>query len=594
MKKFFLFIVCLLNFSFCFAAEQIERFDSVAQVKEDSSVLVTETITVRAAGDKIRRGIFRVLPYKGVSSYEVLFVLRNGKEEPYKVEKSSSGQTVYMGDTSVILSPGRYTYQLSYMVKGAVRFQRDFDEFYWNVTGNDWQFPIQSVTFRLILPAGAEIVPDGISFYTGFAGEKGRAAHMSRDLVVATTRPLNEGEGLTVSAAWNKGAVREPSLLQKILARKNILLACFLWLLLLAYYVFAWRRVGKDPAARVLRRFTPPEGLSPAQVRYVRYMGSDSQTLSVIIMSLVSKGCVQINKDEDGDFTLVKKEIPKDTALSAEEFVCLTRLFESQTELPVDNQFVDCFQGAISASCKELKVWAGSRFFSRNDIYNLPTLLFAFVLLNLWFKDTNGETVSIAKVILGMGVLMMSGVVMAIVNKSFPRIASIIALAGLAAPALLLLGVYWGILALAGIMAGGMFWMLVRAYTPLGRQKMDEIEGFFQYLQVAEKHRVFASNPTDAARIYCDYLPYAVALDVQNEWWNALEGELGEAAAAQVAQRQNVTISAADVAVFSLVLRSASVPKAQSSGSDSHRSSSGFGGGGSSGGGSGGGGGGGW
>lgn len=591
MKKFFLFIICLLGVPFCFAAEQIERFDSVAQVEKDASVLVTETITVRAAGDKIRRGIFRVLPYKGVSSYEVRSVLRNGKAEPYQVKKSSSGETVYIGDKSVILSPGRYTYQLSYVVKGAVRFQREFDEFYWNVTGNDWQFPIQSASFQLALPAGAEIVSGGISFYTGFAGEKGRAARMPRDLVVVTTRPLKKGEGLTVSAAWNKGAVLEPTLLQKILARKNILLACFLWLLLLVYYVFAWRRVGKDPAARVLRRFTPPEGLSPAQVRYLRCMGSDALTLSVIIMSLVSKGCVQINKDEDGDFTLVKKEIPKDTALSSEEFVCLSRLFKSQTELPVDNRFAGCFKGAISASCKELKSWAGRRFFSWNGIYNLPTLLFALVLLNLCFQNTNEAAFSIERF---YSVLVVSCVVVGMINQSVSRIGSIIVLAGLAVWALCLLNLYWGLLTVAALIPGIVFIYLVRAYTPLGRQKMDEIEGFLQYLQVAEKHRVFASNPTDAARIYCDYLPYAVALNVQNEWWNALESELGEAAAEQVAQIQGVAISAADVAVFSFVLGSASVPKARASESDSHSSSSGFGGGGCSGGGSGGGGGGGW
>jgi len=58
MRKIFLIVAGLLCFSSGFAAEQIERFDSVAQVKKDSSVLVTETITVRAAGGKIRRGDF--------------------------------------------------------------------------------------------------------------------------------------------------------------------------------------------------------------------------------------------------------------------------------------------------------------------------------------------------------------------------------------------------------------------------------------------------------------------------------------------------------------------------------------------------------
>lgn len=158
MKRFFLLGLLLLYSAVAAAAapvEQIEQFSSSAVVKEDSSVLVTETIVVRSNEDKIRRGIFRELPYKGVSDYKIVSVSRDGKAEPYSVQKSSSEKTIYIGDSDKLLPAGRYIYTLSYIVQGAVRFQTEFDELYWNVTGNAWKFPIQSASFRLSLPQGA-------------------------------------------------------------------------------------------------------------------------------------------------------------------------------------------------------------------------------------------------------------------------------------------------------------------------------------------------------------------------------------------------------------------------------------------------------
>ena len=44
------------------AEEVINRFDAGIEVETDGDILVTETITVTAEGNQIRRGIFRDLP----------------------------------------------------------------------------------------------------------------------------------------------------------------------------------------------------------------------------------------------------------------------------------------------------------------------------------------------------------------------------------------------------------------------------------------------------------------------------------------------------------------------------------------------------
>lgn len=590
MKQFFLLITFCLS---CFAAwavpvEKIERFSSFAVVNEDSSVSVTETIAVQSYQDKIRRGIFRVLPYKGVSDYELVSVTRDGKNEPYQIENTPSAKTVYIGNSSRILPAGKYIYELSYVVKGAVRFQKEFDEFYWNVTGNDWQFPIQSASFRLSLPPGAQVIADGVSYYTGASGEKGQDAYRPHELAVEVTRPLAAGEGLTVSVAWNKGVVKEPFYKSQIF----VVVLLLVWLLLLVYYYWAWNKVGKDPETRVLRRFTPPDGLSPAQVRYVRLMGWDEPAFSVIIISLVQKGYMEVKKASKSEFTLMRLTPSAGVSLSPEEQVCLDELFKEKDCIKVDNKFAGAFQSAESAACGALDSWAGKRFFSHNKRYNLPGYLFVAAWIVL---------VAVAAHMRSDGIPLACCVVMAIqmlwvLGKYFcPRVADKIPFFWLMllGALLVLYGWRWSVLSAVVFVPGVIFAYLVRAYTVLGRQKMDEIEGFLQYVEVAETNRVFASNPTDAARIYCDYLPYAVALDVQNKWWNAFERELGKAAAEQVLESQGYSVMSADefLGLFSAV-RSASVPSSSYSAGSS--SGSGFGGGGCSGGGSGGGGGGGW
>ena len=49
-------------------------------------------------------------------------------------------------------------------------------------------------------------------------------------------------------------------------------------ILVLGYYLFAWLRVGRDPARGVVvPLFGPPDGMSAAAVRYVSQMASTTR-----------------------------------------------------------------------------------------------------------------------------------------------------------------------------------------------------------------------------------------------------------------------------------------------------------------------------
>jgi uncharacterized membrane protein len=143
-----------------------------------------------------------------------------------------------------------------------------------------------------------------------------------------------------------------------------------------------------------------------------------------------------------------------------------------------------------------------------------------------------------------------------------------------------------------------LFYHLLKAPTLRGRKVMDQIEGFKMYLSVAEKDRLNLLNPPEKTpELYERYLPYALALDVENEWGEQFAEVL---ARAQVDGQpyspswySGRSWDVSRTSGFSDSLGS-DFAGAISSSSTAPGSSSGSGGGGSSGGGGGGGGGSGW
>jgi uncharacterized membrane protein YgcG len=64
-----------------------------------------------------------------------------------------------------------------------------------------------------------------------------------------------------------------------------------------------------------------------------------------------------------------------------------------------------------------------------------------------------------------------------------------------------------------------LFYHLLKAPTLSGRKLMDQIEGFKLYLSVAEKDRLNLLNPPEKTpELFEKYLPYALALEVENAW----------------------------------------------------------------------------
>jgi uncharacterized membrane protein len=140
------------------------------------------------------------------------------------------------------------------------------------------------------------------------------------------------------------------------------------------------------------------------------------------------------------------------------------------------------------------------------------------------------------------------------------------------------------------------FW--IAAPTREGRAVLDRIAGFRQYLSITEGERLDRMTPPkDTPELFERYLPFAIALGVENRWADRFQGVLAEAGTAGRQQQFGWYSGSSSPwsSPGSFVGRvGAGLASTVSSASTAPGSSSGSGGGGSSGGGGGGGGGGGW
>jgi uncharacterized membrane protein YgcG len=645
IKKIFLFLIVVFSLFIepvCaqyYGNEHVLNFHSDIKVQPDSSMLVTETITVIAGGNKIKHGIYRDFPtrYKDrygnkyVVDFEVIEVLKDGKPENYWIENMVNGKRIYIGKKDVLLPSGEYTYTISYKTNRQLGFFKDHDELYWNVTGNGWDFPIDKASATVELPSGASEKITGADAYTGLFGDFGKDFSTSRDnygnVVFSTTRPLYEREGLTIVIGWAKGFVKEPTLQMKIsyIFRDNLnLLFGLIGLVgVLLYYLWAWEKVGKDPAkGTIIPQYEPPEGLSPAAVRYITKMGFDNKAFTSAVVSMAQKRYLTIN-EKNKVYTLIKTG-STDLGLSSDEMLLAKKLFAFADGITIIQENHEKINMAKKALKKYFKKNYQSSYFFTNTKYFIAGLVFSFLILILSFT-TRYSDFSLGRV--DSSIFFASFIIIMIivliknsldywklffssprrkVGNFFGAVYLIVISVVIFAVSFPIIGGYLSLVSFSDIILTSafvvinlIFYYLLKAPTKRGRKIMDEIEGFKWFLSVTEKDRMnFFNPPEKTPELFERFLAYAIALDVENKWaeqFSEVFKKLAESGAGIYSPTWYCghSWSYLNPGSFASGLGS-SFSSAISSASVVPGSRSGFGGGGGSGGGGGGGGGGGW
>ena len=161
------------------------------------------------------------------------------------------------------------TVEIAYRVRNGTRYFDQYDEFYWNVTGNDWPVPIDHASASVHFPDAASGSLRAQAF-TGVYGSTERDATAKVEGANAefeTNDPLPMRGGLTIDVYIPKGILKGPGRADQTVLVHRQQSRCFPAAGHAGRDVPLWWYKGRDPdpGMSVAPMYEPPEGISPAE-----------------------------------------------------------------------------------------------------------------------------------------------------------------------------------------------------------------------------------------------------------------------------------------------------------------------------------------
>ena len=664
-KLFILANILLAVFLFtgnAFASEKINRFDTEITVLTSGLINVVENIEYDF-GTEQRHGIFRDIPVgnvytiehapRGGNRIDVLSVTdEKGQSYQNTVSDTDGIKNIKIGVPNTTIT-GIHTYTINYTVKNALGYFDNYDEIYWNVTGNNWQVPIEKATATIKLPNDAKPMPDKIKCYTGFKGEAYNCETTVTDNESSTKffqNNLQPGQGLTVAVGFEKGLVPNYVYVAKWYNNQNnyykIAFGVFiLGLLLLLRKIFiVYLPDIREKTKPIIAQFEPPAGMTPSETGYIHSDNykQNNRSMAGDILYLATEGYITIENQPGKTNSLktlflLKTLLPHRMMILFFVIVGVVSYFAHSYILIIffggfillaflinlifsEGRLGNMFKNFNTAFTRTAK----SIFGSKGHLQSLYSIITnptgskttddiakeqPYFLFESYFNQArssanpNSPYVDINKMWTLEGtVKVMFGAVKAMFKFFFSFFLFLIIIFVLiAAPNIVsdITGVSALIVALPILIIFGFFILFKIAkyiYKKIISKTSAEyyaVAGLYRYIKVAEKSRLMSEySSQDLPRVFSKLLPFAVALGLGGKWIKAFDGLL---TANPVWYHGNDAYTSFSSGSFASSISglSSSMSSASSSGAP-QSSGGGSSGGGSSGGGGGGGGGGSW
>jgi len=567
-----LLAACLLFSAAAFARSwQITDFDDQISIQQDGTAAVRERITLQFTGQW--HGIHRTIPiqYPGPNgSNYTLFVddvsVRDGTGRTVKYESQHRGDFLDLKIPLPAATDSTLVVEIDYIVRNGVRYFPDHDEFYWNVTGNDWPVPIAQASARVQFPSNVtgELRAQAFTGAYGSAQRDATARVEGPEVFFATSNPLPMRGGLTIDVFVPKGILREPSSFTRawwfLSSNPILLLPPFTLLVMLLIWYYKGR--DPDPGRSVAPMYEPPAGMTPAETGALLSDKVHPRDITSTVVDMAVRGYMKIIEKHDKVLLFTRKD------------------YVFQLVKPQDQ-----WQGMVPHERVLMK-----NVFPGNDT---ETQLSS--LKNRFYTAIAPITTNI------MGALRQKG--MYLLDPDSANGYSIAGAIVSVAPFLVLQFTGYkpvfnsvSVVAVCVLISAVIWWLFARqmtAKTLKGAQTVIAIRGFQEFMNRVDADRLKRMPPDTFEK----YLPYAMALGVEHHWAQAFAGIIKDPPSWYVSPGG---VTAFNPIFFASSMHSmasdaqqvfASAPRASSSGSGW---SGGGGGGGFSGGGFGGGGGGAW
>ena len=474
----------------------ISKFNSNIHVEEDGSARIEEQITFVFNG--VYQGIYRDLPvdYPGPSgSNYTLFIkldsITDDSGSKLKYEKKTRGGFLHLKIYVPGATDATRTVNIEYSVANGTRFFEDHDEFYWNVTGNDWPVPIEQASAMIYFPAEAS----GKLRSQAFQGVYGSSQHASASVSgpgasVETTDSLPMRGGLTADIYIEKGVLHQPSGIARFFRfiRSNPVVTAPLWAFVVMFPMWWMKGRDPDPGMSVAPMYEPPEKMGPAEVGTLIDGSTDPRDITSVLVDLAVRGYVKIVETEHKGFLSSTKDY---------EF----HLLKSRGDW---NDLTD-YEVAMLGN-----VFAGSDVVLlsslRNHFYTVLPAIKRGVLGALKSKGMYTLDPTSASGYQGLGLILVLLPYFALQVFGFADFLSSVPLAigsGLIGAAIIVL-----------------FGRQLTATSMKGARTQVQIKGFQEFMNRVDADRLKRMPPDTFEK----FLPYAMALGVEHRWAKAFEG----------------------------------------------------------------------
>jgi uncharacterized membrane protein len=495
-------LLLLLALAVCSTAQakswHVTDFKDQISIAGDGTALVSERITLSFEGEW--HGIHRTIPveYPGPNGTNYTLFLKvisvtdeNGAKLKYDSSKSGNYRDlkIYIPgavDTTRVVN-------IDYSVRNAVRFFDSYDEFYWNVTGNDWQVPIEHASAFVTFPESAAGGLRAQAFTGVYASKEHDATTdvKGADVTFETTSPLPMRAGMTIDVYVPQGILKPPSALTKagwFLGSNPIL---FLPFLTFAVMYGLWHAVGRDPdpGVSVAPQYEPPKGMCPAEAGTLLDDAIHPRDITSTIVDLAVRGYIKIEEKvdtflifhhKDYLFHLLKPREQWGPDLTPHERVMLENIFIAGPETRLSslkNHFYTVIPRVREDIMSALK---------NKGIYSVDP------------ESANGYSIAVAFAIaiLAIGLQVLGW--MNLLN-SIPLVIVSVLISAL---------IWW------------LFARQMTAKTLAGARTKVAVLGFQEFMNRVDADRLKRMPPDTFEK----FLPYAMALGVEHRWAQAFDG----------------------------------------------------------------------
>src|SRR5450755_786208 len=493
-------VACVLFLAAPLAAKswRVGDFQDNIVVAQDGTAVVTERITLVFVGEW--HGIHRTIPieYPGPNgtNYELFLdvtSVTDGEGGKLKYDSSTANGArdlkIYIPDA---VDTTR-TVEIVYSVRNGTRFFDSHDEFYWNVTGNDWPVPIDHAAATVQFPPAAAGTLRAQAF-TGVYRSTQQDASSKIDGAEAafeTNNPMPMRGGLTIDVYIPKDILKEPSALTKFFWFVGGNPILFLPLVTAAAMFTLWWYKGRDPDAgiSVAPMYEPPAGISPAEAGTLLDDSIHPRDITSTIVDLAVRGYIKIEETsekvllfthKDYVFHLLKPRDQWGTDLVPHERVMLENVFASGDDTRLSS-LKNRFYTAVPVIRQDIMAALKTK-----GIYLLDP------------ESANGYSVVAAILILApFGIMQYLGWAN-FFNSAILLIVSV----GISAI------IWW------------LFARVMTAKTVKGAQVRIQVLGFQEFMNRVDAERLKVMPPTTFEK----FLPYAMALGVEHHWAQAFAG----------------------------------------------------------------------